>query len=263
MRTCIHSSAYNPAVHIIVGGPYSSASQCESSCSSPTTTTTLTPTTTTQNPNSPLLPPIVSFMQGSYVFNINAVPVTVFPQYVLDTTTITLAWTDLPIVNVQPKSFVNLNAFTSSVVSQSSTPILRAKCTSSYGSQITRISNWSLTSYGGSTTQPTFPSYENDDNILAPIFNGRKIYNLNNFSVIALVQYAYNSTPTSSQAALALERNWSDFRLSPIVIAANSVSNDIIALDNNNNISTRYLRARFVKNDSISTSVSSYGNNYG
>jgi len=260
MRTCIHSSAYNPSVHTILGGPYSSASDCASICTA--TTTTLAPITTTPNPNSPLLPPILSFVHGSYLFNINTVPVTVFPQYVVDASTINSVWTDLPIVNVQPKSFVNLDAFSDLLVSSATYRIIRAKCISSYGSQITRISDWSLTSYGGTTTQPTFPVYANTDNILSPIFNSKKIYNPNNFSVIALVQYTPFITNASSLASFAIERNWTDFRLSPIVIASNSFSNDIISLNNNASISTRVLRARFVKNDSISTSVSSYGNDY-
>jgi hypothetical protein len=228
-------------------------------CSSPSTT--LPPITTTPNPNSPLLPPILSFAHGSYVFNINTVPVTVFPQYVVDASTINSGWTDLPIVNVQPKSFVNLDAFADNTLTSSTYRIVRAKCVSS-GSQITRISDWSLTSYGGTTTQPTFPVYANTDNILSPIFNSRRIYNPNNFSVIALVQYTPFLTIGNPLSSFAIERNWTDYRLSPIVIAPNSFSNDIIYLYNNTNISTRVLRARFVKNDSISTSVSSYGNNY-
>lgn len=259
MRTCIHSSAYNPSVHTILGGPYSSTSQCESVCSSPSTT--LPPITTTPNPNSPLLPPILSFAHGSYVFNTNTVPVTVFPQYVVDASTINSGWIDLPIVNVEPKDFVNLDAFSDTTFPSSTYRIIRAKCISS-GSQITRISDWSLTSYGGTTTVPTFPVYTNTDNILSPIFNSRRIYNPNNFSVIALVQYTPFLTIANSLATFALERNWTDFRLAPIVIAPNSFSNDIIILNNNTNISTRVLRARFVKNDSISTSVSSYGNSY-
>lgn len=269
MRTCIHSSAYNPSVHTILGGPYSSTSQCESACSSPSTT--LPPITTTPNPNLPLLPPIVSFMNGTNVFNINNVSVRIFPQYVLDANNIVNPWVDLPSVVVNAKSNYNLiDSLLAVTTSPTLTPtqisvfdtgtnrgagIIRARCISQESTP-NKISDYSLTSYNGYTNVPVIPSYTNADNILPPIMSARRIYNPNNFSVIALVQYAYWSNNTSQ---LALERNWTDFRLAPIEIGANSFSNEINSLNSGTNISTRSLRARFVKNDSVSTSVSSYG----
>jgi hypothetical protein len=273
MRTCIHSSAYNPSVHTILGGPYSSTSQCESACSSPSTT--LPPITTTPNPNLPLLPPIVSFMNGTNVFNINSIPVRIFPQYVLDANTITSPWVDLPSVIVNAKS--NYDLLDSLAAEPTTTPdldpsqilpfnttngrgagIIRARCVSQ-GSTINKISDYSLTSYTGYAGNAVIPSYANIDNILAPVLSGRRIYNPNAFTVIALVEYAYWTNNTSQ---LGLERNWTDFRLSPIIIDANSFSSEINTLNNSSSILSKSLRARFVKNDSISTSVSAYGNNY-
>ncbi len=280
MRTCIHSSAYNPSVHTILGGPYSSTSQCESACSAPSTT--LAPITTTPNPNFTLLPPIVSFMNGTNVFNINNVPVRIFPQYVFDSNNITSPWIDLPSVIVNAKSNYNLldsllavstsnlnlaplsiNVF--DTTANKGCGIIRVRSISTTLS-VTKISEYSLTSYTGYTSSPVIPSYTNADNILAPIRSNRKIYNPNNFSVIALIQYGYWTNNTSQ---LGLERNWTDFRLLPKVIEANSFSNDMIVTDSGpvfgltgtygGNISVYSIRARFVKNDSISTSVSSYG----
>lgn len=272
MRTCIHSSAYNPSVHTILGGPYSSTSQCESVCTSPSTT--LPPITTTPNPNLPLLPPIVSFMNGTNIFNINSVPVRIFPQYVLDANNITTPWTDLPSVVVNAKSNYDLLASLSDVITSSISSlapaqisnfdtgtgrgagIIRARCISQESTP-NKISDYSLSSYNGYTGLLVIPSYTNTDNILPPIMSARRIYNPNNFSVIALVEYAYWTNNTSQ---LGLERNWTDFRLNPVVIGPNSFSNQINSLNSGTNasISMRSLRARFVKDDSISTSVSSH-----
>jgi hypothetical protein len=212
-------------------------------------------------------------MYGTNVFNINNISVRIFPQYVLDANTITSPWVDLPSVVVNAKSNYNLlDSLLAVTTTPSLTPtqisafdvgtnrgagIIRVRCISQEFTP-NKISDYSLTSYIGFTSVPVIPSYTNADNILPPIMSARRIYNPNNFSVIALVQYAYWSNNTSQ---IALERNWTDFCLNPIVIGANSFSNEINSLNSSLSpgISTRSLRARFVKNDSISTSVSSYG----
>jgi hypothetical protein len=285
MRTCIHSSAYNPSVHTILGGPYSSTSQCESVCSSPSTT--LPPITTTPNPNFTLLPPIVSFMNGSNLFNINNVPVRVFVQYVADNQNLG-SYTDLPSFTMNAKSNYNLISLLAAVNPTLLTPseippftfnqttgaitnagIIKARFIY-VGSNASQISTYSLTSYTGFTANnPVLPTYPNTDNILSPIFSGRTIYNPNFFSVTALIEYAYGLTATPF---LVHERNWTNYRLAPVVIEANSFSNSITQLDSVYLSSTlslgavgigwRPLRARFVRNDLISTSVSAYGNNY-
>ena len=285
MRTCIHSSAYNPSVHTILGGPYSSTSQCESVCSSPSTT--LPPITTTPNPNFTLLPPIVPFMNGSNLFNINNVPVRVFVQYAPDNLTLG-SYTDLPSFIMDAKSNYNLlslfAAANSTLLTRSQIPnwsydpttasiianagIIKARFIY-VGSNASQISTYSLTSYTGVTANnPVLPIYQNADNILSPIFSGRTIYNPNYFTVTALIEYAYSLT---NPVALGQERNWTNYRLPPVVIGANSFSNSITQLDYVDlitsslgavSIGNRLLRARFVKNDSISTSVSAYGNNY-
>ena len=275
MRTCIHSSAYNPSVHTILGGPYSSTSQCESVCSSPSTT--LPPITTTPNPNFTLLPPIVPFMNGSNLFNINNVPVRVFTQYATDNQTLG-SYTDFPSFTMDAKSNYDLMSLFADTDPTLLTPsqikpfsvnsqtfvidrggIIKARFIY-VGSNSSQISAYSLTSYAGTITNtPVYPTYSNTDNILSPIFSNKKIYNPNYFTVIALIEYAYYySTPN----LLTQERNWTNYRLSPVVIGANSFSNDITTLSNNVSIVSKPLRARFVRNDLTNTSVSSYGNNY-
>jgi len=280
MRTCIHSSAYNPSVHTILGGPYSSTSQCESVCSSPSTT--LAPITTTPNPNFTLLPPIVPFMNGSNLFNINNVPVRVFAQYAPDNQNLG-SYIDLPSFIMDAKSNYKLLSLFAAANSTLLTPfqipsftfnqttgavtnagIIKARFIY-VGSNASQISTYSLTSYTGFTANnPVLPTYPNADNILPPIFNGRTIYNPNYFTVTALVEYAYGST---NPVVLGQERNWTNYRLAPVVIGANSFSNGIIELNtvpglSEVNISQRPLRARFVRQELIGTSVSSYGNNY-
>lgn len=268
MRTCIHSSAYNPSVHTILGGPYSSPSQCESVCSSPSTT--LAPVTTTPNPNFTLLPPIVPFMNGSNLFNINNVPVRVFTQYAPDNQTLG-SYTDFPSFTMDAKSNYDLMSLftdTDPTLLTQTAPgggIIKARFIY-VGSNSSQISAYSLTSYAGTTTNtPVYPTYSNTDNILSPIFSNlinkydKKIYNPNYFTVIALIEYAYYY---SSPSLLTQERNWTNYRLSPVVIGANSFSNDITTLSNNVSIVSKPLRARFVRNDLTNTSVSSYGNNY-
>lgn len=275
MRTCIHSSAYNPSVHTILGGPYSSTSQCQSACSSPSTT--LPPITTTPNPNFTLLPPIVPYMNGSNLFNINNVAVRVFAQYAPDNQTLG-SYVDLPSFTMAAKSNYNLMSLFADADSTLLTPsqikpfvvnsqtfvidragIIRARCIY-VGSNSSQISTYSLTSYtGANANNPVYPTYSNADNILPPILSNRKIYNPNHFSVIALVEYYY-----SGNTIFAGESRWTNYRLPPVVIEANSFSNDINQLDpvlllGGVSIITRPLRARFVKNDTISTSVSSYG----
>lgn len=287
MRTCIHSSAYNPSVHTILGGPYSSQSQCESVCSAPSTT--LAPITTTPNPNFTLLPPIVPFMNGSNLFNINNVPVRVFLQYAPDNQNLG-SYTDLPSFTMDAKSnydLLSLHNGSQILFANVSLPLLTPSQIISFsynqqtfvteragiikarfiyvGSNSSQISTYSLTSYTGTTANnPVYPTYPNNDNILPPIFNGNTIYNPNYFTVIALVEYAYYYT---SPTLLAQERNWTNYRLSPVVIGPNSFSNGITQLKpvpglSEVNISTKPLRARFVRQELIGTSLSSYSNNY-
>jgi hypothetical protein len=223
-------------------------------------------------------------MNGSNLFNINNVPVRVFLQYAPDNLTLG-SYTDLQSFTMDAKSNYNLltlfAATNPTLLTPSQIPsfssyvdngvpilinagIIKARFIY-VGSNASQISTYSLTSYTGVTANnPVYPTFSNADNILSPIFSGRTIYNPNFFSVTALIEYAYGST---NPVVLGQERNWTNYRLAPIVIGPNLFSTGITQLNtvpglSEVGISTRPLRARFVRQELIGTSVSSYGNNY-